>query len=229
MTCDPSGGAELRSLCLGASGRPRAARLRELGVETTGGQAPGEEGGQHPLLAACERSRQGLRTMSHRPAASRSSRRLLQIHTLERAQLVPAARDAVFDFFADPFNLESITPPWLSFRVLSPRPIAMESGALIEYRLRLHGLPIRWLARVAVWEPGHRFVDVQVRGPYRLWRHTHVFERHERGTLVLDDVRYALPLGPLGRLAHAALVRRDLERIFDFRREAVARLLGAAR
>ncbi|MBD0281878.1 MAG: SRPBCC family protein, partial [Thermoleophilaceae bacterium] len=129
--------------------------------------------------------------------------------------------EAVFEFFADPFNLEAITPPWLRFRIVGPRPIEMQAGTLIDYRLVLHRVPIRWRARIAVWEPGRRFADVQVRGPYRAWHHTHSFERHDEGTLVRDSVRYALPLGPLGRVAHAAFVRRDLERIFDFRHQAV--------
>jgi ligand-binding SRPBCC domain-containing protein len=110
---------------------------------------------------------------------------------------------------------------------VTPGPVHLGPGTAIEYRLRLHGIPIRWLTRIETWEPGARFVDVQVRGPYRVWRHTHSFESHADGTLVRDAVRYDLPLGPIGRLAHAAFVRRDLERIFDFRREEVARRLGA--
>jgi ligand-binding SRPBCC domain-containing protein len=149
------------------------------------------------------------------------------LQTLEREQILPGDPDAVFGFFADAFNLEAITPPWLRFRIVTPGPVRMGPGTLIEYRLRLHGIPIRWHTRIEVWEPGSRFVDVQVRGPYRVWQHTHAFEPHERGTLVRDSVRYALGLGPIGRLAHAAFVRRDLERIFDFRQAEVARRLGA--
>jgi ligand-binding SRPBCC domain-containing protein len=163
--------------------------------------------------------------LAHHTGGSRSPRRLLQ--TLTRAQIIPGEPDDVFGFFADAFNLEAITPAWLRFRVVTPGPIDMRPGALIEYRLRLHGVPIRWLTRIEVWEPGVRFADVQLRGPYRVWHHTHSFERHSQGTLARDTVRYELPLGPLGRLAHAAFVRRDLERIFDFRRERVAERLGA--
>jgi ligand-binding SRPBCC domain-containing protein len=148
-------------------------------------------------------------------------------HELTREQILPGDPDLVFGFFADAFNLEAITPPFLAFRVVTPGPIAMAPGTLIEYHLRLHRVPIRWLTRIEAWEPGERFVDVQVRGPYRLWHHTHSFEPHEDGTLVRDSVRYALPFGPLGRIAHAVLVRRDLERIFDFRHREVARRLGA--
>ena len=163
--------------------------------------------------------------MAHPLGRSPSPRALLQ--TLAREQILPGDPDAVFGFFADAFNLEAITPPWLRFRVVTPRPIHMAAGTLIEYRLRLHGVPVRWLTRIEVWEPGARFADVQVRGPYRSWHHTHSFERHPDGTLVRDAVRYELPFGPAGRLAHAAFVRRDLDRIFDFRHGEVARRLGA--
>jgi ligand-binding SRPBCC domain-containing protein len=132
----------------------------------------------------------------------------------------------VFAFFADAFNLERITPPWLGFRVLTPGPVTMGRDTRIEYRLRLHGLPIRWLTRIEAWEPPVRFADVQIRGPYRLWHHTHTFEPDDAGTLMRDTVRYALPLGPLGELARRAFVARDLERIFDFRRDAVRDLLA---
>jgi ligand-binding SRPBCC domain-containing protein len=145
-------------------------------------------------------------------------------HTLLREQLLDGTPEAVFGFFADAGNLEAITPPWLAFHIVTPRPIAMGPGTLIEYRLKLHGLRISWLTRIEVWEPGVRFVDEQLRGPYALWHHTHEFEPAPDGrTLMRDTVRYALPLGPFGLAAHALLVRRDLERIFDHRRLAVAR------
>jgi ligand-binding SRPBCC domain-containing protein len=151
-------------------------------------------------------------------------------HVLRREQRVPLDPREAFALFSDAFALERITPPWLGFRVVTPGPIVMGPGTLIDYRLRLHRIPIRWRTRIEVWEPGRRFFDVQVRGPYRLWRHTHDFEPDGRGgTMIRDSVRYALPLGPVGALAHAAFVRRDLERIFDFREAAVARLLDRPR
>ena len=145
--------------------------------------------------------------------------------TLERTQHLPQPPAEAFAFFSDALNLERITPPWLRFRVLRPESIEMGPGALIEYRLRLHLVPVRWLTRIEVWEPGRRFVDMQLRGPYRRWVHTHTFEPSGDGTLMRDVVEYELPLGPIGALARQAFVRRDLERIFDFRREAVARAL----
>jgi ligand-binding SRPBCC domain-containing protein len=148
------------------------------------------------------------------------------VHVLERDQILPGSRDEVFSFYADAFNLEAITPPWLGFRVVTPGPIEMEAGTLIEYRLKLHGLPVRWLTRIEIWEPGRRFVDAQVSGPYRVWRHTHFFEDHPDGTCVRDSVSYEIPLGPLGELAHRLFVRRDLAQIFDYRHRAVAEAMG---
>jgi ligand-binding SRPBCC domain-containing protein len=150
------------------------------------------------------------------------------MHRLEREQRVKPSPCEVFELYADAFRLEDITPAWLRFRVVTPGTIRMAPGALIDYRLRLHGVPIRWRSRIERWEPGRRFVDTQVSGPFRHWHHTHEFRPDGRGgTVMRDVVRYALPLGPVGELAHALVVRRDLERIFDFRRDAVERLLGA--
>ena len=150
------------------------------------------------------------------------------IHRLAREQLVAAAPAQVFDFFSRARNLETLTPPWLRFEVLTPEPIDMRQGTRIEYRLRLHGVPLRWVSRIEEWHPGRGFVDRQLRGPYRLWHHQHEFEPHERGTIVRDTVHYSLPLGPIGALAHAAFVRRDLEHVFDYRRRQIDQLASAA-
>ncbi|HEX8741675.1 MAG TPA: SRPBCC family protein [Thermoleophilaceae bacterium] len=141
---------------------------------------------------------------------------------LERHQRLPGSPAEVFPFFADALNLERITPPWLGFRVLAPGPIEMGPGTLIEYRLRLRGVPVRWLTRIEVWEPPHRFVDLQQRGPYRAWRHEHAFDALDGATLVRDRVDYELPLGALGGAAHALFVRRELGRIFDYRAASLA-------
>jgi ligand-binding SRPBCC domain-containing protein len=150
-------------------------------------------------------------------------------HVLEREQLVPRPLDEVFAFFAEARNLERITPPWLRFEVLTPEPIAMTAGTQIDYRLRLRGIPLRWVSRIEEWEHERAFADRQLRGPYRLWHHRHEFVPCGSGTVVRDRVRYALPLGRFGALADAAFVRRDLERIFDYRRSAVKRLLDERR
>ncbi len=147
----------------------------------------------------------------------------MKVHVLERSQRLPGSPEEVFGFFADAHNLEAITPPFLGFQVVTPKPIDMHEGTLIEYRLKLHGVRLRWRTRIDVWEPGVRFVDRQLQGPYRLWHHTHTFEPDGGDTLMRDVVRYALPLGPLGEVARVALVRRDLDRIFDFRHAEIAR------
>lgn len=148
----------------------------------------------------------------------------MRVHVLEREQRIPAPPEAVFPFFEDAWNLEAITPPFLGFRVVTERPIDMRAGALIEYRLRLHGVPVRWRTRIEEFNPPRMFVDQQLSGPYKLWHHTHVFEPDGRGgTIMRDRVRYSLPLGLLGGLAHLLFVRRDLWRIFDFRQQHVAR------
>ena len=150
----------------------------------------------------------------------------MRTHHLYREQFLPRKLGEVFDFFARAGNLERITPPWLAFALVTPEPVEMGMGTVIEYRLHLHRFPLRWISRIDVWEPGRAFVDVQVNGPYRLWHHRHEFRPAGDGTLVCDHVRYALPLGWLGGIAHSAFVERDLARIFAFRHAAVERLLG---
>ena len=149
----------------------------------------------------------------------------MKIQALERRQRVAGSAAEVFEFFADAYNLERITPPRLRFKVRS-QPPEMGAGAEIRYSLRLHGVPVRWVSRIDLWEPPHRFVDVQVHGPYRLWHHTHSLEPDGDHVLMHDAVRYALPFGPLGELVHRALVRRDLERIFDYLHDAIERWFG---
>ncbi len=153
---------------------------------------------------------------------------MARLHRLERTQRVERPLDAVFAFFADAANLEAITPRFLRFRILTPTPVEMRRGARIDYALSLFGVPTRWRTRITEWEPGVRFVDEQEAGPYAVWRHTHEFVPRGDATLVRDVVEYALPLGPLGALAHLLCVRRTLARIFDFRRDAMRRLLDAA-
>lgn len=150
------------------------------------------------------------------------------VHRLERRQVVAHPVQEVFAFFAQAPNLERITPSWLRFELLDAGPIEMAAGTRIEYRLHLHRLPLRWTSRIEEWEPGRGFVDRQVRGPYRLWHHRHTFEAVAEGTLVGDEVHYALPLRRLGDMAHPLFVARDLERIFAYRHQAVPRLLGDA-
>lgn len=149
--------------------------------------------------------------------------------TLERQHWIPRPIEEVFAFFADARNLETITPPWLRFKILSPGAIAMREGTRIRYCLHWHRLPLRWLTVIESWNPPAEFVDVQERGPYRLWRHTHTFTQVDGGTRIRDVVQYALPLGILGGLAHAWFVKRDLDAIFDYRAGMISKLLGSLR
>ena len=146
-------------------------------------------------------------------------------YTFDQVQLVRRPLSDVFGFFADPSNLQLLTPPLLNFRILSPVPIEMREGALIDYRISIRGIPMRWRTRIEDYDPMRSFVDIQLRGPYRSWRHTHSFEARPEGTEVRDHIEYSLPFGPLGAAAHALFVRRDLETIFAYRREAIERSL----
>lgn len=153
----------------------------------------------------------------------------MKTYELHRETVVPREPEEVFAFFSDAGNLEELTPPWLRFEVETPRPIEMRAGTRIDYRLKVRGLPLRWTSEITAWEPPRRFVDEQVRGPYRLWHHEHRFEERPDGTAVLDHVRYAVPGGPgLERLVHRFLVGPDVERIFGYRQRRLQELFGGS-
>lgn len=172
----------------------------------------------------------------------------MKVYVFEREVVVARPLNEVFAFFAEPRNLARITPPWLSFEMTgwdasrrataagaeavqedetggSGQPV-MAQGLLLYYRVRPLIVPQRWTSEITEWDPPHRFTDEQLRGPYRLWRHAHTFDRTEAGTRVGDRVEYALPFGPIGRLAHLLLVRHQLERIFAFREAVIDRIFG---
>lgn len=146
------------------------------------------------------------------------------MYVLERTQVIPRPRDEVFTFFADATNLERLTPSFLGFKILTPRPIEMCAGAVIDYRIKLSGLPMRWKTLIESFVPGEKFVDVQLTGPYARWHHTHTFRDVPEGTEVGDRIEYELPLGPLGRIAHFILVKRQLRTIFDHRQHVMREL-----
>lgn len=147
-------------------------------------------------------------------------------HVLECSLHVARPRSEVFAFFAAAENLGRITPPELAFKIRSKLPVEMKVGALIDYTIGLYGLPMRWRTRISRWVPGVEFEDEQLRGPYALWVHRHLFQDDGKGgTIISDIVRYRLPFGPLGELTHW-LVRRQLDRIFAYRTERVRELLG---
>lgn len=147
-------------------------------------------------------------------------------HVFETEQVVAAGIEETFAFFSNAANLDTITPPSLGFTILTPLPIVMRQGALIEYRLRLMGMPIHWRTRIDGWDPGRSFTDTQLRGPYALWVHRHSFAPHRDGTLIRDRVDYALPLPYLTAPIHALFVRPMIERIFAYRRDVITRVLG---
>ena len=149
------------------------------------------------------------------------------MHTIERRQVVPGDLEAVFGFFEDPYNLERITPPWLGFSIREASDERVRLGTTIDYALRWHGLPMTWRSRIAEYEPGVLFADEMLRGPYRRWYHRHLFREVPDGVEVTDIVEYEMPFGPLGRAAHAAMVRRQLEGIFDYRRTAIEEIFGS--
>ncbi len=147
----------------------------------------------------------------------------MHTYSLNREQWLPGPVGEVYLFFSRPENLQVLTPPWLDFRMVET-PESLVAGSLIRYRLRWRMLPIRWTTEISEWNPPHGFVDRGVKSPYALWNHEHWFTEHDGGTTMRDKVTYALPFGWAGRLAHWAVVKRDLETMFDFRAEAMRRL-----
>ncbi len=138
--------------------------------------------------------------------------------------------DEVFEFFSNAANLERLTPPWLNFEILSPQPIAMHPGRLIDYRLRIRGLPVRWQSEITAWNPPHDFADESRRGPYKYWRHNHRFEAVDGGTRVVDEAHYDVPGGALlGPLIHRLVVGRDVRKIFTYRQEQLGAIFPKLR
>ncbi len=147
----------------------------------------------------------------------------MSTHAFSRKQFVRRPVESVFPFFARPENLALITPPSLGFTILTPSPIVMRAGLVIDYSIRLAGIPIAWQSIITEYNPPYQFVDEQQRGPYAFWRHTHTFTPQGDGTLLEDTVHYALPFGPLGDFVHLCAVRHKLKQIFDFRAAYIER------
>jgi ligand-binding SRPBCC domain-containing protein len=150
----------------------------------------------------------------------------LRTRTLTTEQWLPRPVAEVFDFFSDAHNLDVLTPPWLRFRILTPRPIVLLQGSILDYRLRWRGIPLAWRTEISAWQSPYRFLDRQVRGPYRLWLHEHTFEDRDGGTLMRDRVDYAVPGWLLAPLLARLIVARDVERIFAYRRWKMRELFG---
>jgi hypothetical protein len=148
-------------------------------------------------------------------------------YRLERSLFIPRPRPEVFGFFSDAFNLERVTPSFLHFHILTPPPIAMRAGTVIDYELRLYGVKFHWKTRISAFEPPFYFEDEQEKGPYRHWHHRHDFEEVPGGTLMRDLVDYALAFEPFGSLAHSLFVRRSVEKIFEYRNQTILEIFGA--
>ncbi len=155
----------------------------------------------------------------------------MHTYTLNRKQVVSRPLENIFTFFTKAENLALITPPSLAFRVLTPSPVTVERGRIIDYTIRLLGVEVRWRSMITTYEPPLYFVDEQIMGPYSFWHHAHTFERRGTSTVIHDQVRYALPLCLSGipqDLLHRLYVRPNLQHIFDYRRDVIARMFGAS-
>ncbi len=150
----------------------------------------------------------------------------MQTYWLRKSVWLAQPRAKVFEFFSNPGNLDRLTPTWLNFEILTPTTSPIKQGALLDYRLRIRGIPIRWQSEIAIWEPPRRFVDRQTKGPYSLWVHEHTFEERDHGTLVGDNVEYAVPGGTI---VQKFLVAPDLERIFEYRHKILEELFNPAK
>ena len=150
----------------------------------------------------------------------------MKVYTLKREQIISKNILDVFDFFSRPENLAKITPPKMKFKILTPTPIEMKEGALIDYTVRVLGIPIRWRTLITKYQPPNIFIDQQLKGPYSLWHHTHTFEQiSQNETLIKDIVIYTIPFGFIGRIVHFLYIKKDLDKIFNFRKDKIADLL----
>jgi ligand-binding SRPBCC domain-containing protein len=152
----------------------------------------------------------------------------MKTYIFRKQQTIAHPIEDVFNFFKQPDNLEKITPSSVGFSILTPRPINMQVGTVLDYTIRLLGLPVRWTTLISAYDPPYRFIDVALRGPYSFWHHTHTFEENDQGTIMTDEVHYALPIGIFGRLAHFLWVKRQLKYIFDYRMKVISDLLENA-
>lgn len=148
------------------------------------------------------------------------------MNTLRFEQLIPRSVSEIFPFFSEAKNLELLTPPWLSFHVLKTTTPEIQVGTLIDYKLKIRGFPMYWQTRIEEWVPMQKFVDTQLRGPYKLWHHTHEFIPQGSGTLMIDTIRYQVPLGQLGQILAGWYVKNDIQKIFNYRQQVIAKTFG---
>ena len=150
----------------------------------------------------------------------------MKVYTFKKEQKISKNILEVFDFFSRPENLAAITPPKMKFQILTPSPIEMKEGALIDYTVRILGFPIRWRTLITKYDPPNMFVDQQLKGPYSIWHHTHTFTKiSDNETLIRDIVAYSIPFGLIGRIVHSLYIKKDLEKIFLYRKNKISDLL----
>lgn len=145
----------------------------------------------------------------------------MKTYNINTKQIIKRPLDDVFEFFSRPENLEKITPKNLAFKILTPKPLVMKQGAVIDYTIKLFKMPIHWRTLITSYEPNHMFVDEQMKGPYSLWHHTHIFKETDEGVEILDNVVYAIPFGIIGRILHYLWIKRDLKNIFEYRKTII--------
>ncbi|MEC9456602.1 MAG: SRPBCC family protein [Candidatus Neomarinimicrobiota bacterium] len=147
---------------------------------------------------------------------------LIIIYKLLTEQFIEQPIDVVFDFFSKPENLEEITPPRLRFKIITPSPIIMEKGSVIDYYIKILGISVHWQTLITTFVPPYRFIDEQIKGPYSLWHHTHTFSEENGGTMIRDEVRYIVPAGFLGQIMNFIWIKKDLDDIFSYRKEVIS-------
>ena len=150
----------------------------------------------------------------------------MKLYTLDSIQFINKPIEDVFEFFSNPDNLSVITPPKLGFKILTPTPIKMSVGRLIDYKIYLMGIPIHWRTLITNFDPPHTFIDQQIKGPYTIWHHTHTFQKVDGGVEIKDRVVYSIPFSILGRILNFLWIRKDLENIFNYRKKVIDELFG---
>ena len=150
----------------------------------------------------------------------------MKIYELNKTQFINQPIDVVFNFFTKPKNLALITPSKLAFKILTPTPITINKGTLIDYTIRLMRFPVHWRTLITKYNPPYEFVDEQIKGPYLFWHHTHTFKAVNGGSEIKDKVRYSIPMGYLGQFIHKIWIKKDLEKIFEYRKAVIDKLFN---
>lgn len=146
----------------------------------------------------------------------------MKYYKLVKSQFIDTPINEVFSFFEKPENLQEITPPYLNFKIITPSPIKMEEGQVISYKIKLRGIPLTWKSLISLYDPPNSFIDEQIRGPYAIWHHTHTFKEEDGGTMIEDEVKYAIPFSIIGRICNHLFIKNDLNKIFQYRKEKIS-------